>query len=276
MIVITGATGKIGSRLTDLLLGKGEPVRVIGRSAEKLAGVVARGAQAALGDLADAEFLSRAFRGADAVFAMIPPNYAAEDFRKYQNSIGKSIAQAIGSAGVSSVVNLSSQGAELPEGTGPIKGLHDQEQRLNRLSGVNVLHLRPAYFMENLLVNIDLIRTMGIMGSAVQGEIRFAMIATRDIAAHAAARLLQRDFAGSKVQDLLGPRDVSLAEAAAVIGKRIGKPDLSRQYVEMSKALNDGRFAVGIPRDAVNTTPTTIEEFADLFATVYRSAEKAA
>jgi uncharacterized protein YbjT (DUF2867 family) len=299
MIAITGATGKVGSQLADLLLYRGEKVRVIGRSAEKLAGVVARGAEGALGDLEDREFLFRAFRGAVAVFTMIPPNFAAEDVRKYQNSVGESIAQAIRTSGVTHVVNLSSQGAELTEGTGPIKGLYDQEQRLNRLPGVHVLHLRPTYFMENLLMNIELIRKMGIMGSAVRGDVRFAMIATRDIAVHAADRLARRDFTGSLVQDLLGQRDVSLAEAAALIGKRINRSDLkyvafpyedaekamvgmglstdmSRQYIEMSRALNEGRFAVGVPRDAANTTPTTIEEFADTFAAIYRSVEKAA
>ena len=85
---------------------------------------------------------------------MIPPNFTAVDFRAYQNEVGNSIATGIIKAGVKFVVNLSSQGAEFPAGTGPIAGLHDQEERLNRLQGVNVLHLRATYFIENLLMNI--------------------------------------------------------------------------------------------------------------------------
>ena len=180
-MVITGATGHIGSKMTKLLLAGGQKVQVIGRSIERLAGLAKQGAEPAAGDLGDTVFLTRAFTGADAVFVMIPPNYATGDFRAYQKGISESIVSAVARSGVRHVVNLSSQGAHLPEGTGPIIGLHDLEERLNDLKGVNVLHLRPTYFMENLLMNIDLIRKMNIMGSAVRGDLKFAMIATKDI-----------------------------------------------------------------------------------------------
>lgn len=130
---------------------------------------------------------------------MIPPNYTAVNFRKYQKDIGESIACAVSKSGVKHAVNLSSQGAELPGGTGPILGLRDQEQRLNSLSAVNVLHLRPVYFMENLLSNIPLIHQMGIAGSPVRGDQKFAMIATKDIAAKVAEHLIRRDFTGKSV-----------------------------------------------------------------------------
>jgi hypothetical protein len=157
MYVITGATGNIGSKAVDLLLDRGEKVRVIGRDASRLQRFVDKGAEAATGNLKDWGFLSRAFTGATTVFSMIPPNYTAADFRAYQNEIGTSIANALKNSGVSHVVNLSSQGAEFSEGTGPIKGLHDQEERLNGISGLHVLHLRPTYFMENLLMNIPVL-----------------------------------------------------------------------------------------------------------------------
>ena len=296
MLVITGATGKTGSKLAEILLEKGQKVRVIGRDAGKLKAFTVKGAEAAVGDMADTAFLTKAFRGADAVYALIPPHFGATDFRAYQKKIGESLVAAIKGSGVTYVVNLSSQGAHLPDRTGPIVGLHDQEERLNRLEGVNVLHLRPTYFMDNLLMNIDLIRKMNIMGSAVRGDVRFAMIATRDIAAYAAERLVKRDFSGTSVRDLLGQRDLSLNEAAAVIGKKLGRPDLtyvafpyedaekgmtamglsadlSRLYIEMSKALNEGLFAVNIPRTKENTTPTSIEKFADDFAAAFRASE---
>ena len=233
---------------------------MIGRDAGKLKAFTEKGAEAAVGDMADRAFLTKAFAGAEAVYALIPPNFGVADFRAYQEKIGESIVAAIKDSGVKYVVNLSSQGAHLPDRTGPIVGLHDQEERLNRLEGVNVLHLRPTYFMENLLMNIDMIRKMNIMGSAVRGDVKFAMIATKDIAAYAAERLVKRDFTGKSVVDLLGERDLSLNEAAAIIGKKLGKPDLtyvafpyedaekgmvamgltadmSRLYIEMSRAL---------------------------------------
>ncbi len=296
MLVITGATGRVGSKITEALLARGEKVRVIGRSGERLKAFAEKGAETAVGDLGDRSFLTAAFSGAEAVFVLIPPNYGVPDFRAYQARIGESIAEALHESGVRYAVNLSSQGADLAGGTGPIAGLHDQEVRLNGLVRANIVHLRPTYFMENLLTNIDLIRTRNIMGSAVRGDVSFAMIATKDIASVAAERLLKRDFSGRIVQDLLGQRDISLSEAAAIIGKRIGKPDLkyvsfpyddaekamigmgltpdlSRLYVEMSRALNDGRFAVGVLRTTANTTPTSFEEFAGEFAEAYHAAE---
>jgi uncharacterized protein YbjT (DUF2867 family) len=294
MIVITGATGKTGSAVAEALIAKGQKVRVMGRDAAKLKGFTAKGAEAAVGDMGDRAFLTKAFNGSEAVYALIPPNFGVTDFRAYQKQIGESIVAAIKGSSVRYVVNLSSQGAHLPDRTGPIVGLHDQEERLNRLDGVNVLHLRPTYFMENLLMNIDLIKKMNIMGSAIRGNVKFAMIAAKDIGACASERLMKRDFSGKSVRDLLGQRDLSLDEAAAVIGKKLGKPDLkyiafpyddaekgmvamgltpdlSRLYIEMSKALNDGLFAVNIPRTRENTTLTSIEEFADVFAKIYRA-----
>ena len=295
MYVITGATGHIGSRVADLLLDRGEKVRLISRDAARLQQYVNRGAEAAVGDLKDTAFLTNAFRGAMAVFAMIPPDYRATNFRAYQDIVGTSIATAVVNAGVTHVVNLSSQGADLPRGTGPIVGLHEQEERLNALRGVNVLHLRCTNFMENLLTNVPLIREHGYAGSAVRGDLKFAMIATADIADRVVGHLLARDFSGKSYRDLLGQRDLSLQEAFTVIGRRIGisdlkyvqfpyeeaakamigmgiSPNVSSLLMEMSDALNKGLFAVNRPRTAENTTPTSIERFADLFAEVYRGA----
>ena len=110
MYVIMGATGNIGSKLAHILLDRGETIRVIGRSVQRLAPFTERGAEAAAGDAADSAFLARTFKGADAVFALIPPNYAAPDFRAFYNKIGESIAGAIESSGVKHVVFLSSIG----------------------------------------------------------------------------------------------------------------------------------------------------------------------
>jgi uncharacterized protein YbjT (DUF2867 family) len=300
MYAIMGATGNVGGKTADLLLSKGEKVRVIGRSEERLKQFSDRGAEIAAGDASDTAFLTGAFTGADAVFTIIPPNMTAPDLRGFQNEIGESIATAIRNAGVKHIVNLSSLGAELPEGTGPIKGLHDQEQRLNALAGVNILHLRPAYFMENLLWNIDMIISKGIMGGALRGDLTMAAIATKDIAMVAADHLVKRSFSGKPAKVLLGQRDLTMDEAARIIGRKIGKPDLkyvtfsyddayrglldtgvskdvSRLFVEMIKGMNDGLFGINrTPRTSENTTGTPFEEFADYFVTVYNAKTKLA
>jgi uncharacterized protein YbjT (DUF2867 family) len=295
MYVITGASGNIGSKTAGILLEKGEKVRVIGRNADSLQQFVKKGAEAVVGNLKDSAFVARAFKGADAVFAMIPPDHTATDFRAYQNEVGTSLASAITKAGVRYVVNLSSQGADRSAGTGPILGLHDQEQRLDRLQGVNIVHFRPTYFMENLLANIPLINQKGIAGSAIRGDVKFAMIATRDIAAQVAVQLVNKGYKGTSVRDLLGERDLSLNEAISVIGREIGRPDLkyvqfgyedaaksmlemglsadfSRLINDMCKAVNGGLLGTGRQRTPENTTPTSIEEFALIFAEIFASS----
>jgi uncharacterized protein YbjT (DUF2867 family) len=287
MIVITGATGNIGSKISSYLLDQGQRIRCIARTADKLRQMADKGAEVASGSLDNTAFLTKTFSGTTAVFAMIPPDYAASDFRAYQKVIGASIAEAVQKSGVKYIVNLSSQGAHLPDKTGPIKGLHDQEELLNNFSTINVLHMRPTYFMENLLANIDMIKKMNMLGSAVRGDLKIPMIATKDIAKFAADRLLKRDFSGISVKDLLGQRDVSMNEAAAIIAQKINKPDLkytqfsyadtekalvgmgfssnmAQLFAEMSKAINE-RLIMDTPRTEENTTETSFEEFAEVF-----------
>lgn len=286
MYTILGATGNIGSKVTGILLKKGDNLRVVARTADRLRQIVSEGAEGMVGDALDAEFLTRAFTGSDAVFTLIPPNYQADDFIAHADDVGDNIAKAIAAAGVTHVVNLSSIGAELPEGTGLIRGLHRQEERLNAIGGLNVLHLRAGYFMENLLWGIELIKGKGINGSAARGDLKFSMIATKDIAREIADRLVSRDFTGSSVKELLGERDLTLIEATSIIGKKIGRPDLSyvmfpydeaesglrdagfspdvsRLYIEMIRASNEGKIYGLKGRTAEGTTATSLEEFCD-------------
>jgi uncharacterized protein YbjT (DUF2867 family) len=298
MIAIVGATGHIGGKIADLLNKKGERVRIIARSGEALRRLASKTVEAYNGDALDTDFLIKAFTGVDAVFSLIPPDAKASPFLAYADKIGESIARAIVKAKVKHVVNLSSIGAELPDGTGPITGLHRHEERLNRIDGLNVLHVRAGYFMENLLVNVDLIKAKGITGSALRGDVRIPMIATRDIAEYIADRLTRKDFAGASVKYLLGERDLTMIEATGIIGRKIGKPDLNYimfpydnaeqamvsmgfsqdmagTYIEMTKAFNDGNI-VTEKRSEQNSTGTTIEEFCDLVLVPLYVQKKAA
>jgi uncharacterized protein YbjT (DUF2867 family) len=298
MYAIVGATGNTGRLIADRLLTEGKPVRVIGRNAEKLQSLVAKGAGPFVGSVLDASFLERAFAGVTAIYAMTPPSPQEPDFRAYQNRVGEAIVTAVREAGVRHVVQLSSMGADRATCTGPVLGLRDLEQRLDRLSDVHILHLRPTYFMENLLGSIPGLRQMGVLGGPLQPDVVFPMIATRDIAMHAAERLLSLDFSGHDVQELLGERDITMQEVTPILGRAIGKPDLqyvrfpyadvekgmiammglspdvARSYVELGRAINDGMLS-GVVRSARNTTPTTIEQFAPVFAAIYRQAQSA-
>lgn len=294
MIAITGATGNTGSVAAKALLGKGEKVRAIGHHQHKLQPLVALGAEAFVGNVDDVASMTSAFKNADAVYLMIPPAMEVEDYRAYQNQIGDVYAAAIKAAGVKYVVTLSSLGAQHPQGTGPIAGLHYLEQKLNAIPGINVLHLRPASFMENFLRTIEPLRSMGTLPGPAPADTNVPYIAVRDIGGYAANRLAARDFSGSSVQELLGPRDYTMREVAAAIGKAIGKPNLGYMQVplpmleqglvqggfkksmaalmiEMFKAENGGLCDPREPRSAGSTTPTTLETFvAEEFVPAYQ------
>lgn len=293
MITVMGATGHVGGRIADLLLDSSEKVRAVGRSAEKLAGVAGKGAEVLTGDAGDAVFLTAAFRGADAAFVLLPPDVRAADYRRQQDQQGEAIVSAIRDSGLRHVVFLSSLGADVAEGTGPIAGLHAQEERLRTLPAVNVLILRPAYFFENFFDTLGLIKQQGINGGPIAADLPFPMIATRDIADVAARALQQRDWRGVVVRELLGERDLTFAEATRIIGDRIGKPDLSYVqfpysdftaslvqmgispnvaglYAEMACAVNEGRVKPREGRRPENTTPTKFEAFADSLARAFQ------
>ncbi|MBI3604825.1 MAG: SDR family NAD(P)-dependent oxidoreductase [Nitrospirae bacterium] len=292
MYVITGATGNIGKPLAEMLLSKGQKVRVVGRSKERLKSLIEKGADPFTGSVDDTSAMAHAFSGAKAIFAMIPPDPTAKDTRAHQNKIGEALAKAIVQSGVKYVVNLSSVGAHLSEKVGPVTGLYDQEQRLNQLKEVHLLHLRPTYFMENLLWNAGLIKNMGINGTSLKGDISIPMIATRDIAADAAERLLHLDFSGKSTRELLGQRNISMNEVTEIIGKTINKPglkymqfsyeesekamvgmglsqDYARALNELTRAFNEGILKPTEKRTEKNSTPTSFEEFAKTFAAIY-------
>ena len=295
MITVMGASGNTGRKIVEDLLRSGEKVRAIGRSADKLAGFKSTGAEVLTGDASDVGFLTGAFAGAEGVFTLFPPDVHSGDYRAQQDLQGESIVKAVRDGGVRNVVFLSSLGGDLPEGTGPIAGLHAQEQRLRALPATNVLILRPGYFFENFYETLSLIKHQGINGGAIAADVPIPMIATRDIAAVAAQALKARDFKGVVVRELLGERDLTHAEATRILGARIGRPDLkyvqfpyadfvaaltgmglsrnvAELYSEMARALNEGKVKSREGRTPSNTTPTRFEDFAEGLAQAYMAA----
>ena len=296
LFVVTGASGNIGRRVASLLLEGRRWVRVVARQEERLRALGEAGAQVMAGDLHDGEFLRRAFAGAHAAFTMLPTPMADQDLRGWQNRTSEAIAYGLGDARVPYVVNLSSIGAEVPYGTGPIAGLHDHEERLDRLPGTAIVHLRPTFFMENHLHAIAAIRAMGVYPGTLRGDLAMPMIATADIAQEAARLLAGLEFDDKSTRELLGPRDYTLSEASRILGTAIGRPDLPYVQVteaqareamvaqgmpahmadvmlEMNRAWNAGKIRAAEPRLPENTTSTTLEDWAGHFAGVYHHQE---
>ncbi len=284
MYVILGASGNTGNVVAKNLLARGQKVRVVGRNAAHLQPLAAQGAEIFIADATDASALTKAFHKVDAAYVMIPPSPTSNEYRAYQDRVSDAITEAIKNAGVKNVVSLSSFGADKPSGTGPVAGLHDLEQKLNQIDAANVLHLRAGYFMENTLPQVGAIRMVGSMIGPVAPTLKLPMTATRDIGAAAADALLRLGFQGKQTQELHGQRDVDYTEAAAIVGKAIGKPDLgyiqapdnqiraamvqmgmsdnmAGLILEMAGALNSGHMRALEPRSAANTTPTKFETF---------------
>jgi uncharacterized protein YbjT (DUF2867 family) len=300
MYAILGASGHTGQVTAKSLLANGKKVRVIGRSAERLQKLAAEGAEIAIADLGDALALARAFKGAESAYVMIPPHPTSNNYRADQERTSDAIAAAVQNAGVKNVVSLSSFGADKTSGTGPVVGLHNLEQKLNAIDGLNVLHLRAGYFMENLLPQVGAIRMIGSVAGPVRPTLKLPMIATRDIGAEAASALLRQEFRGKQTRELQGQRDIDYVEAAAIIGRAIGKPSLgyihpgdaqvragmeqmglSANFVglilEMAGALNSGHMKTLETRSATNTTPTSLETFVnEVFAPAFREQMAAA
>lgn len=292
---VLGATGRVGGAIASRLLDQRRRVRVVGRDPARLRPFADRGAEVATASVDDPTALARAFSGATAAFLLIPPNPAVRDYRAYQRSVVEAIGAALEASKVAYAVTLSSIGASRPDRNGPIAGLHDLEQRLDRLAA-HVLHLRPGYFMENTLMSIGMIRSMGINGSAIRADLPMQIVATADVGETGARHLADLDWKGKEVLELMGPRDVTMAEVTAALGGAIGKPDLryvqfpysdAKQglvgmgleermadlYVEMSRGFNEGAVRATQPRSPRTTTPTSIEDFASkVFAPAFRAS----
>jgi uncharacterized protein YbjT (DUF2867 family) len=294
MYVVLGASGNTGHVVTRNLLSRGKKVRLVGRSASRLQPLAAEGAEIFIGDLTDSSSLTKAFRKAESAYVMIPPNPSSNDFRGYQDRVSDAIAAAAQDSGIKNIVALSSFGADKPDGTGPVVGLYNLEQKLDQLADTNVLHLRAGYFMENTLPQAGAIRMMGSAVGPLRPDLKLPFIATRDIGTAAADALLRLNFQDKKTLELQGQRDLDYTEIAAIIGKAIGKLDLgyiqapdnqirgamlqtgmSENFVglmlEMCAALNAGHMRPLQPRSAINTTPTKFETFvADAFVPAYQ------
>jgi uncharacterized protein YbjT (DUF2867 family) len=273
-------------------MGKGHTLRLVGRHKDSLQRFENQpGIELHVGSAMDDDFMAGVLNGCDVAFLMMPADYQSPNIKIYQDELGLAQIMAIKKSGINRILFLSSWGAHTEENTGIVAGVARQEERLNLLDNVHVMHLRPTSFMENQLGNIGVIKSMGINGSANRADLAIPMIATQDIAQVAAGKLEAADWTGKTIVPLMGPRDYTMPEATKIIGHAIGKPDLAyvqftyeqatqgmiqhgisesvaHSLVELAKGLNEGVF--DIERKPEYTTPTTFEAFvSEVFVPVF-------
>ena len=290
--VITGSLGNISKPLVEKLVAAGHEVTVVSSKAEKAAQIEALAAKAAIGSVEDVDFLTETFTGADAVYTMVPPTFGASDWKKHIAGIGENYAEAIHASGVKNVVNLSSMGAHMPKGCGPVSGLYFAEKALNALDKVNVKHLRPGFFYSNFLANVGMVKHMGIIGANYGEAATLVLVHPDDIAEVAAEELQNLSFKGKSIR-YVASDEKTTNEVAATLGNAIGKPelpwvnfkdedtiggmlqaglpeDIAKNYAEMGAAMRSGEMALDyLKNKPVVLGKTKFEAFAPVFAAVY-------
>jgi uncharacterized protein YbjT (DUF2867 family) len=245
-ITITGSLGNVGRPLTQKLVEAGHQVTVISHSKDRKADIEAMGAKPAIGSVTDAAFLTQAFTGADAVFAMTPPAAGVSNIVDNTISVGKALATAIKQAHTPRVVMLSSMGADVPDKNGPIRALYNIEKMYSEIEDTAFVFLRSGSFYLNFFQNIPMIKNMGILGSNLPENMKFMLGHPADIAT-AAARILQSSFTGKQVRyivsDIRTPKEIAKA-----LGTAIGKPEL--KWVEFTDEQSlQGMKQGGLPEE---------------------------
>ena len=244
-IIVSGSLGNIGKPLTAKLVDAGHDVTVISSSPDRKTDIENLGAKAAIGSVSDAAFLLETLKGSDALFAMTPPNLGGANVIANTTAAGKSFAEAIEEAKVKRVVMLSSIGADLPSGTGPITGLHNIEKLYNELN-TSVTFLRAGFFFTNFYNDVPLVKGAGIIGSNYPSDIKIPYVHPEDIA-QAVAEELQHTPAGKNIRYIIS--DVRTpGEAAKILGTAIAKPELPWIEFTDEQAL-EGMAQAGIPEE---------------------------
>ncbi len=292
--VITGSIGHISKPIVEGLVKAGKEVRVITSDAAKVAAIEALDAKALVGSVLDRDFIRRAFQEVDVVYTMIPPIWQTSDWRASQNAVGRAYTEALQGSSVKYVVNLSSIGAHIGNGVGPVDGVADFEKMLNGLAGIAVKHLRPGYFFYNFFTQIGLINHAGILGGnfGLEGQ-KIPLAHTRDIARVALEELLNVSFTDKSFRYILSDHR-TMQDVARVLGQAIGKntpwvvftdeqalkgaldagvpASHAGLFTEMGAALRSGRMQEDLEKHAPTPGPTKLEDFASEFQAAFAAA----
>lgn len=240
-IVVTGSVGHISKPLAQQLVQKGHSVTIISSQTERQSEIEAIGAQAAIGSVLDAEFLTATFKDAEIVYLMEPPfNFfdPKTDPKSHWLNIAKSYAQAVLQSGVAKVIHLSSIGAHTDTGVGMLVTHHLVENILKEVPDtVSIKTMRPVGFYYNMFAFIPAIKNTGTIIQNYGGNEKEPWVSPLDIA-DVIAEEIEKPFVGRTVR-YVASDEVSPNEVAKTLGEAIGKPDLQWNVISDEQFQNN-------------------------------------
>lgn len=281
-VFVNTPNGHVGRAVTVSLLDAGHTVVGLHRDPAKVADLVARGMIVVHGDLEDPAALAAGLDGADALFWVAPP-FTRPDFVDHNGVVARQAVAVARTAGVTRAVLLSSIGAQIGEGLGPIDGLGPVEEAF-RAALPDVTAVRAGFFMENLFNDLHALAGDGVVHGPLPADLAMPWVATADIGGVAARELTDPAWSGWRVVGAHGPVDLSWTDAAAALTEGLGRPIRYQQvplaafrdalvgfgvpafvadtYAEMYDGFTQGGFSPAEPRTAQSTTTTTLATFA--------------
>ncbi|MGV1926478.1 NmrA family NAD(P)-binding protein [Agrobacterium tumefaciens] len=297
-ISVVGATGRVGAKLTRNLLKAGHQVRALSRGGPALGALVALGAEPFLGSFDTGEGdLDQFFQGADAAFLMVKTDW--NNIEGHYPAVAKRFVDALEKSSVKLAVNLTAMGSDVKGKTGHFECFHDLDEKLNELGNIDLVHLRAAWFMDDVSAWTGPVAKYGRIAWFRKPDLKMPWVATDDIA-WLAAKELTNPRGRHRVYLEVGSEDVSMNEMAEIIGKKIGKP-VDYRYIETTRKDVEAEFLARfgtlekwqddtLSADALNSgivrfhgeheyrpkLPTTMETFiGDVWKTRYLDAVKA-
>jgi uncharacterized protein YbjT (DUF2867 family) len=285
MIVVTTPTGQIGSQVLENLLRGSEPVRVIARHPDALLGETIARIEVVAGSHGDPEVVDKAFEGADSVFWLCPPDSRAASAEVAYVDFTRPAAAALDRHKVARVVGISSLGRGTPaaEHAGLVTASLAMDDLLASTSASYRAVTNPS-FIDNLLRQVEAIRTQGVFFLPIDGDLKQPAATTRDIAAAAARLLLDHSWSGNRELPVMGPEDLSFNEMATIMTDVLSRPvrfertpgdaykarllsfgmseAMAQATLDMWTAYGEG-LDLGEPRTAASTTPTTFRQWCE-------------
>ena len=285
MIVVTAPTSTIGHQVLRNILRSSEPIRVIAREPSKLPAEVRERAELVRGSHGDIDVVNQAFAGADAVFWLAPPDPHAKSVEAAYVDFSRPACDAIKRQGVKRVVDITALGRGSPqaEHAGFVTASLAMDD-LIASTGVAFRPLTMPSFMDNILMQLEAIKTKGMFFSPIDGDRKLPACATRDIAATAAKLLLDPSWTGQAHVAVLGPEDISFNDMARIMSEALGKPirfqqisfeayksqfikfgmsyAMAQGMTDMARAKNEG-LDNAEPRTPENTTPTSFRQWCE-------------